>query len=129
MNIRGRNNAVSPLEASRLYRLSNHLNLKSTEKPIVLARAKEKGWDLDPETAGSVVEQVKALEHEGYLFEAADASFDLLVRRATGWEQDLFEVESFRTSSERSEDGVVRVEAEVVSRIGIAASEPEVRQR
>ncbi len=83
-------------------------------RATVLARAKEKGWDLDAETAGLVVEQVKDLEHQGYLFEAADASFELLVRRATGWKQNLFGVDSFRISSERNEDGVELVEAEVV---------------
>jgi 2-isopropylmalate synthase len=36
------------------------------------------------------------MEHEGYHFEVADASLELLMRRATGWEQPWFEVESFR---------------------------------
>jgi 2-isopropylmalate synthase len=83
-------------------------------RATVLARAKDKGWDLDAETAGRVVEQVKALEHQGYLFEAADASFELLVRRATGWRQTFFSVDSFRISAQRDEDGVDLVEAEVV---------------
>ena len=36
------------------------------------------------------------MEHEGYHFEVADASLELLMRRATGWEQPWFRVESFR---------------------------------
>jgi 2-isopropylmalate synthase len=36
------------------------------------------------------------MEHEGYHFEVADASLELLMRRATGWEQPWFDVESFR---------------------------------
>jgi 2-isopropylmalate synthase len=36
------------------------------------------------------------MEHDGYHFEVADASLELLMRRATGWEQSWFEVESFR---------------------------------
>jgi 2-isopropylmalate synthase len=36
------------------------------------------------------------MEHDGYHFEVADASLELLMRRASGWTQDWFEVESFR---------------------------------
>ena len=36
------------------------------------------------------------MEHDGYHFEVADASLELLMRRATGWDQRWFEVESFR---------------------------------
>ena len=44
----------------------------------------------------------------GYQFEAADGSFELLVRRTLGWKQEFFELESFRAFVERrSEDQVV----------------------
>ena len=43
-----------------------------------------------------VVDTLKHLEHEGYHFEVADASLELLMRRATGWEPGWFRVESFR---------------------------------
>jgi 2-isopropylmalate synthase len=36
------------------------------------------------------------MEHDGYHFEVADASLELLMRRAAGWEQRWFDVESFR---------------------------------
>jgi 2-isopropylmalate synthase len=39
---------------------------------------------------------LKRLEHEGYHFEVADGSLELLMRRATGWEPGWFRVESFR---------------------------------
>jgi 2-isopropylmalate synthase len=42
------------------------------------------------------VDTLKHLEHEGYHFEVADASLELLMRRAAGWQQDYFRVESFR---------------------------------
>jgi 2-isopropylmalate synthase len=48
-------------------------------KGTVHARA-----DVDDATADRVVERVKELEHEGYQFEAADGSFDLLIRKETG---------------------------------------------
>ena len=73
----------------------------------VLAKVKEMGLDLDQETAGAVVERVKELEHEGYHFEAADGSFELLVRRLNGWVNPYFTLESFRVQSDRDSDGVV----------------------
>ena len=38
---------------------------------------------------------MKDLEYRGYHFEAADASLELLLRAATGWEQDFFQLQSF----------------------------------
>jgi 2-isopropylmalate synthase len=59
-------------------------------------KAKELHLDLDGAALGSVVEQLKELEHRGYHFEAADGSLELLMRAAGGWEQDYFRLESFR---------------------------------
>ena len=65
-------------------------------KSTILLKAKELGLELDGPQVNDVVEQLKTMEHEGYHFEVADASLELLMRRATGWEQDWFTVESFR---------------------------------
>src|SRR6185437_9375920 len=59
-------------------------------------KAAEIGLDLDGEVIGRILDQLKQLEHEGYHFEVADGSLELLLRRATGWEPDFFTVESFR---------------------------------
>ena len=59
-------------------------------------KAKELGLELDGPQLADVVETLKRLEHEGYHFEVADGSLELLMRRATGWEPDWFAVESFR---------------------------------
>ncbi len=59
-------------------------------------KAQELGIELDGPTLGAVVDKLKELEHAGYHFEVADASLELLMRRAAGWEQHWFEVESFR---------------------------------
>ena len=59
-------------------------------------KAKELGLELDGPQLAEVVETLKRLEHEGYHFEVADGSLELLMRRATGWEPDWFDVESFR---------------------------------
>jgi 2-isopropylmalate synthase len=61
-----------------------------------MLKAQELGIELDGPTLGAVVDKLKELEHAGYHFEVADASLELLMRRAAGWEQRWFEVESFR---------------------------------
>jgi 2-isopropylmalate synthase len=65
-------------------------------KSTLLLKAQELGIDLDGPQLAEVVETLKQLEHEGYHFEVADGSLELLMRRATGWKPDWFEVESFR---------------------------------
>jgi len=59
-------------------------------------KAAELGLDLDGEVIGRVLDELKRLEHEGYHFEVADGSLELLLRRAAGWTADYFTVESFR---------------------------------
>ena len=61
-------------------------------------RAAELGLALDGRVLGEVIDTLKRLEHAGYHFEAADASLELLMRGASGWEQDYFKLESFRVS-------------------------------
>jgi 2-isopropylmalate synthase len=63
-------------------------------------KAKELGLELDRQQLGAVLEELKELEHSGYHFEAADASLALLMRRATGWRNPYFELESFRVNVE-----------------------------
>ncbi len=87
-------------------------------RSTVLAKAKAQGWDLEPASAQRIVDEVKELEHQGYAFEAADGSFELLVRRAQGWKQPYFSVESFRVSVEARADGEVLAEATVKVNVG-----------
>ncbi len=69
-------------------------------------RAKEIGIELDGTQTGEVIDILKRLEHEGYQFEVADASLELLLRGAAGWTQPFFELESFRVdTSHRSGSG------------------------
>jgi 2-isopropylmalate synthase len=73
----------------------------------VVAKATELGLDLsaDPALAGRVLDEVKTAEHRGYAFEAADASFELLVRRSAGLLPSWFELEGYRVVVERTERG------------------------
>ncbi len=65
----------------------------------MVMKAKELGVDLDDRAAGLLSEDLKRLESEGYVFEAADASLELLMHRAAGWQQPYFEVEGYRATT------------------------------
>ena len=82
-------------------------------KGTVHARAEQSGVELDDDAAARVIERVKALESTGYQFEAADGSFDLLIRRETGDYEPLFALESFRVIVEKRESGRVETEATI----------------
>jgi 2-isopropylmalate synthase len=67
-------------------------------------KAAELGLELDGEVLGRVLDELKRLEHEGYHFEVADGSLELLLRRATGWTSDFFTLESFRIITDHGEN-------------------------
>src|SRR5438477_8166433 len=64
-----------------------------------------------------ILTQVQDLEHEGYEFEAAEASFDLLVRKAVGQYQPKFERLAYRVNIETDEKGQPVTEATVKVRV------------
>jgi 2-isopropylmalate synthase len=66
-------------------------------------KAAELGLELDGEVLGRVLDELKRLEHEGYHFEVADGSLELLLRRAAGWTSDYFTVESFRVITDHGD--------------------------
>jgi 2-isopropylmalate synthase len=82
-------------------------------RAAVINKAAELGLTMDDPTARLVLDQVKEMEHRGYHFEAADGSFELLVRRMMGWEQPFFSLESFKVFIERRADEQVEAEATV----------------
>ena len=72
-------------------------------KSNVLAVLGRLGIDVEPDDPriGRLLEDVKAREALGYAYESAEASFELLARRALGSVPDYFKVESFRIMVER----------------------------
>ncbi|MEO7557334.1 MAG: alpha-isopropylmalate synthase regulatory domain-containing protein, partial [Acidimicrobiales bacterium] len=62
-------------------------------------KAKELGVDLDDRAAIRLTEDLKQLEAEGFVFEAADASLELLMRRAAGTVEPFFRIETYRVTS------------------------------
>ena len=70
-------------------------------------KAEEFGVELDDRAVSALSEELKQLESRGWLFESADASLELLMRKATGWTQEFFEVEAYRVSSYHREGPVM----------------------
>ncbi len=87
-------------------------------KGSVLSRAERAGIELDADAAKRAVEHVKEREHRGYHYEAADASFELMLRRESGDYQPLFRLESFRVITEKRADGRVETEATIKVWVG-----------
>ena len=73
------------------------------------------GLHLDDAAIPRAVDEIKAREADGYAFDVAEASLELLLRRATGWSQDFFRIESYRVHVEErvGEDEAPLAEATV----------------
>jgi 2-isopropylmalate synthase len=82
-------------------------------RAAVLEKAREAGIELSDEAAQRTVKRVKALEHEGFQFEAADGSFELLMHKESGDYEPLFRLESWRVLVEKRADGEVETEATI----------------
>jgi 2-isopropylmalate synthase len=65
-------------------------------------KGRELGYDLtdDPERLARLTDRVKAMEQQGYTFEAADASFELLLAEELGTRHSYFDIESWRVLAE-----------------------------
>ncbi len=87
-------------------------------RATITIKAEELGLEMDGPAVNQVIDDLKRLEHEGYHFEAADASLELLMRRATGWEQTYFRVESMRVITDESLTGDFTTEATVKVWVG-----------
>ena len=87
-------------------------------RATVQMKADDLGLDLDGPAVNGVIDELKRLEHEGYHFEAADASLELLMRRAAGWEHDFFRVESMRVITDENGAAPFTTEATVKVWVG-----------
>jgi 2-isopropylmalate synthase len=88
-------------------------------KSNVCYKSDELGFEFDKTSDEStkIVNKLKALENAGYQFEAAEASFELLVNQLTGQTPDFFSLEGFRVIMERSGNGESRSEATIKVRV------------
>jgi 2-isopropylmalate synthase len=89
-------------------------------KGAVLRKAHDMGLQLEGDDArvATVLKRLKDREHRGYHYEAADASFDLLLREELAPHDPLFRLESFRVIVEKREDGRAVTEATIKVHVG-----------
>jgi 2-isopropylmalate synthase len=78
---------------------------------------KARGIEIDltkqsPETR-AILQRLKEMEHEGYQFEGAEASFDLLMRKTIGVYRNLFDLSGFRVIVEKRAEGDIISEATI----------------
>ncbi|MBI5150133.1 MAG: citramalate synthase [Candidatus Omnitrophica bacterium] len=99
-------------------KVGNHRRFITSElagkMPIIL-KAKQMDVDLDKKSpeAQELLKALQDKEHGGYQFEAADASFELFLKRSLKKYKPFFTLEGFRTVSEKRFDGQVFAEASV----------------
>ncbi|GGA44515.1 citramalate synthase [Paenibacillus physcomitrellae] len=86
----------------------------------VVSKAKEMGIDFDPanDQTKEVIQHIKDLEHQGYSFEGADASLEMLLRSANGDIEEKFVFESFKMLVEKTAGKPVVSEAFVKLNVG-----------
>ncbi len=82
----------------------------------LLAKARELGLELNDEQR--VLDELKRLEHDGYEFEAAEASFELLVAKLRGTHQPYFQLVGFRVIDEHRGELMPMSEATVKVKVG-----------
>lgn len=88
-------------------------------KSNIAYKSDELGFEFDKSAVEStkIVQELKKLENEGYQFEAAEASFELLVKQMTNQAPDFFKLEGFRVIMEQNSNGESRSEATIKVRV------------
>ncbi|MFQ5831023.1 MAG: citramalate synthase [Candidatus Methylomirabilia bacterium] len=102
--------------------VGNHRRVLVSElagRSNVLWKAREYGLDLDRDTPETrrILDTLKQLEDEGYQFEGAEASFELLMERALGRHRPYFDLEGCRVVVEKRGEGEPLAEATVKLRV------------
>ncbi|MDD2679742.1 MAG: citramalate synthase [Candidatus Omnitrophica bacterium] len=96
--------------------VGNHRRILVSElggKTGILVRARELELDLNKGDAKAkkILQLIQKLEHQGYHFEAAEASFELLMKRAFKKYKQFFDLEGFRVVIEKKTDNKITTEA------------------
>jgi len=87
----------------------------------ILYKAKEMGIELNAESpvVKKLVKDLKELESQGYQFEGAEASFEILMRKALKAHRNFFDLQSFKVVDEKSaKDRVPRSKASIALKVG-----------
>ena len=92
----------------------------------------EKIWEVDPgitkddAVTDSIIKRLKEMEHEGYQFEGAESTFELVIRKQLGKYRPFFELEHFKiigeqpTSGEYSSSAIIKVKVDGTNEITAA---------
>jgi 2-isopropylmalate synthase len=91
----------------------NVLPSELSGKATIRSQAARMGLEIDEPAAARAIEALKRREHRGYHYEAAPASFELLLRREAGSYRPLFRLESFRVITEKRAGGEIETEATI----------------
>lgn len=86
-------------------------------KSNVLAELEKNGIARDKKLARKILIRVQDLENEGYQFEAANASFDLLIKKIMGTYKPAFELVKYHVNVEKRATGELVTEATVKLRV------------
>jgi len=87
-------------------------------RSTVLAELEKAKIAEDKKLARDILTRVQELENEGYQFEAADASFDLLVKKIMGTYKPFFDLIKYHVTVEKRASGDIVTEATVKLRVG-----------
>jgi len=79
----------------------------------VLAKLEKAKIAEDKALAKKILKTVQDLENQGYQFEAAEGSFDLLVKRVLGTYEQAFELDKYHVNVEKNSAGEIVTEATV----------------
>ena len=89
-------------------------------KSNLVYKAKDFGLDIDGNDpkVGEIVERLKELENQGFQYEGAEASFELLMRKGMGTFEPFFDGLNFRVIDEKKSADMPLSEATVMIRVG-----------
>ena len=79
----------------------------------ILAKVGGTGFETDAALQKAVLEEVQRREHAGYHYEAAEASFVLLVRRLAGLAEPFFDLDHYTVAIKKDDDRLPVTEATV----------------
>jgi 2-isopropylmalate synthase len=80
---------------------------------ILKAQSLDLGLDKESPQAKAIMERLKEMEHGGYQFDGAEASFELLIQKSVGRYRPRFDLEGFRVIVEKDRAGEIRTEATI----------------
>lgn len=107
--------AYEHIDPSSVGNLARVVVSELAGRASLVMKAAEMGIEISANDAvlSGVLDSIKEKEYQGYSFEAADASLEIMLRKAIGTHVPSFRLESFRCIMEKREDGRVMTEATI----------------